>query len=464
MDPTRWKRVEQVYHAALLRPPRERNAFLEFACADDDELRREVDSLLAQPSGDVLEAPAPPQASALVGDAAPELIGRRIGSYLIDARIGVGGMGEVYRARDTRLGRDVAIKVLPVVFATDPGRLARFEREARMLAALNHPRIATIHGLEELDGIPALVLELVEGPTLAERIARGPLGVDDALALGQQIGEALEAAHDKGIIHRDLKPANIKVLPSGDVKVLDFGLAKALSGGESGLDMSHLPTVTGTQLTGLIVGTPAYMSPEQARGHGVDKRTDIWAFGCVMYEMLAGRPPFVGDTISGTIAAILEREPAWDALPSTAGPPLVRTVRRCLEKDLRRRFRDIGDVRIDLQEAMAVPTAVAHQPAAITRRTAIGALIGAAAGAAGMGAVFAFSRDRNIAGRDVMRFPIALPPGYLATSSFLSRLAISPDGTHIACNAVRPGQSTAEWAVASRGVLGFAQELGRRMA
>jgi eukaryotic-like serine/threonine-protein kinase len=218
---------------------RERKAFLDSACAGDDDLRREVQTLLDQPSGDVLKSPAWSPTSDRLADGAPALDGQKFGSYLIDSRIGVGGMGEVYRAHDTRLGRDVAIKVLPAAFATDPGRLARFEREARMLAALNHPRVATIHGLEQLGTIRALVMELVEGPTLAERIARGPLGVNEALALGQQIAEALEAAHDKAIIHRDLKPSNIKVLPSGDVKVLDFGLAKALTGDDSNADMSQ---------------------------------------------------------------------------------------------------------------------------------------------------------------------------------------------------------------------------------
>jgi serine/threonine-protein kinase len=443
MDQARWQRIEQVYHAALLRPLRERRAFLDRACADDEELRREVDTLLAQPSGDALEAPVLSAGGSRAGGA-PPLIGRKIGSYLIDSRIGVGGMGEVYRARDTRLGRDVAIKVLPPVFATDAGRLARFEREARLLAALNHPRIATIHGLEEFDGVRALVLELVEGPTLAERIARSPLGVGEALALGQQIGEALEAAHDRGIIHRDLKPANIKVLPSGDVKVLDFGLAKALADDDSGADMSHLPTVTATEMAGLIVGTPAYMSPEQARGQAVDRRTDVWAFGCVLFNMLTGRRPFGGETLTDTIAAVLTKEPDWAAVPAAVPPNVTRLLRRCLEKDLKRRLRDIGDARLEIEDALAAP--VREHPSTdrrVSRRAAIGALVGAAAGATGMG-MFAFRQGRNAPGREVMRFPISLPAGYLITSSFLSRVAMSPDGTRIACNAVRPNQGTAE--------------------
>ena len=279
------------------------------------------------------------------------LTGRRLGVYHVQERIGAGGMGEVYRARDTRLGRDVAIKILPAVFTSDPERLARFEREARVLASLNHPNIATIHGVEEGDGVQALVMELVDGETLAERIARGPLRVADALAIATQIADALEAAHEKGIVHRDLKPANIKITPAGTVKVLDFGLAKAAEGDAASPDLTQSPTISaiGTR-AGVILGTAAYMSPEQARGLAVDKRTDIWAFGCVLYEMLTGRAAFAGATITDTIAAILEREPDWTRVAS-ASAPLRRLLRRCLEKDSRHRLRDIADARLDLQEA-----------------------------------------------------------------------------------------------------------------
>jgi serine/threonine protein kinase len=332
MDAARWKRIKQIYQAAVQRPPRERTAFLEHACAGDEDLRREVDALLAQPSGS-FNAPELAATAALVTtDAAQSLIGRRIGAYQVDTRIGAGAMGEVYRARDTRLDRDVALKVLPDALAADPIRLARFEREARLMAALNHPRTATIHGFEEVDGIRALVLELVEGPTLAERIARGPVPIREAVAFGLQIGEALEAAHAKGIVHRDLKPANIKIVPGAAVKVLDFGIAKALAGDETGPDISRLPTVTATHVTGLIIGTPAYMSPEQARGEQVDRQTDIWAFGCVLYEMLAGRMAFAGKTASDTLAAVLEHEPDWRVLPRSTPAKLRDLLRRCLDE------------------------------------------------------------------------------------------------------------------------------------
>ncbi len=280
------------------------------------------------------------------------LAGRRLGPYTIHSPLGAGGMGEVYRARDSKLGRDVAIKVLPHVFTADPDRLARFEREARMLAALNHPHIGAIYGLEELDGTPALVLELVEGDTLAERIARGPLSFANALPMATQIAEALESAHERGIVHRDLKPANIKITSDGVVKVLDFGLAKAAGGDRSSPGLSQSAMVTGGVTSeGIILGTAAYMSPDQARGKPVDKRTDIWAFGCVLYEMLTGRVPFPGETISDTVAAILGREPDWRALPA-ATPARVRwLLRRCLEKDPKGRIHDIADARLEIDEA-----------------------------------------------------------------------------------------------------------------
>jgi len=350
-------------------------------------------------------------------------------------------MGEVYRARDTKLGREVAIKVLPRSFVADADRLARFEREARMLAALNHPHIATIYGTEELDGAQGLVLELVEGPTLAERIAQGPLPLKEALTVAQQIAEALEAAHEQGIIHRDLKPANIKFTRNGDVKVLDFGLAKAFAGDTSSPDFSHGPTVTATELRGGILGTPAYMSPEQARGQAIDKRTDIWAFGCVLYEMLAGRVAFPGATISDTIAAILEREPAWDALPHAIPAPVSRLVRRCLEKDPKRRLHDAADVRIDLEDALAGPAHVERgpqKPVGVTRREAIGALVGATFGAAAVGGV-AISRYRGTTPRQLTRFALQVPEGMFSVSPN-TRIAISPDGAYLACNAGPAGR------------------------
>ena len=277
-------------------------------------------------------------------------------------------MGEVYRAADDKLGRDVAIKVLPSSFTADAGRLARFEREARVLATLNHPGIAAIYGYEEADGIRGLVLELVEGRTLAERIAAEPMAVKEALAIAQQIADALEAAHAKGIVHRDLKPANIKLSPDGRVKVLDFGLAKTLDEAEAG-GLSDGATVTaGPSHAGVILGTAAYMSPEQARGKPVDKRTDIWAFGCVLYEMLTGRMAFAGPTMSDTIARILEHDPDWDALPDTTPPRVRQLLRRCLDKDHRHRLCDIGDARLDLNETLtAVEPRTANAPASSRR-------------------------------------------------------------------------------------------------
>ncbi len=282
-----------------------------------------------------------------------ELTGRRLGVYQLHERIGAGGMGEVYRARDTRLQRDVAVKILPHTFTADSDRRARFEREARVLASLNHPNIATIHGVEDADGIHALVMELVEGETIADRLGRGPVPVPDALAMARQIADALDTAHERGIVHRDLKPANIKVTSSGLVKVLDFGLAKAVAGDDTEPD-AHASTVTAfaTQ-EGLVVGTPAYMSPEQMRGQSVDKRTDIWAFGCVLYELITGRAAFARQTISDTIAAILDRDPDWESVHAIAPATVWSLVRRCLVKDPKRRLRDIGDVRIQIDEILA---------------------------------------------------------------------------------------------------------------
>ena len=285
------------------------------------------------------------------------MIGQTLGHYRIIEKIGAGGMGEVYRARDTKLDRDVALKVLPEAFTSDPDRLARFEREAKVLASLNHPNIGHIYGLEEADGVKALVLELVEGPTLADRIAQCPIPLDEALPIAKQIAEALEAAHEKGIIHRDLKPANVKVKDDGTVKVLDFGLAKALAG-DVGSDPSESPTLTAAATrTGVIMGTAAYMSPEQARGKSVDKRSDVWAFGCVLYEMLAGGRAFQGEAIADIVAKIIERNPDFDALPHDVPPSVRLLVRRCLEKDQRDRLRDIGDARIEIKQALAMPPA-----------------------------------------------------------------------------------------------------------
>jgi len=293
----------------------------------------------------------------------PLLPGTRLGPYEIQAPLGAGGMGEVYRARDTRLGRDVAIKALPDAFAKAADRLARFQREAQILASLNHTNIATIHGLEEHDDARYLVLEYVPGETLAERIRRGPLTVEESLEIAKQIAEALEAAHEKGVVHRDLKPANIKIAPDGKVKVLDFGLAKETSTDTSDPDAMNSPTLTVASpaftRAGVILGTAAYMSPEQARGKPVDKRADIWAFGCILYECLTGKMAFGGETVTDTLAAVVKSEPNWRAVPEAVGPRLRELLHRCLQKDPRVRLRDIGDARILISEAPSGDSEVA---------------------------------------------------------------------------------------------------------
>jgi serine/threonine protein kinase len=285
--------------------------------------------------------------------------GTRLGQYEIVGPLGSGGMGEVHRATDTRLGRDVAIKMLPKEVAADPERLARFRREAKLLAALNHPNIAAIHGLEESAGKPFLALELVEGEDLAVRLARGAIPPDEALEIARQIAEAFEEAHAKGIVHRDLKPANVKVTPAGKVKVLDFGLAKAheqesAQPGSSN-DFSKSPTLAPGAATreGVILGTAAYMSPEQARGKAVDKRADVWAYGVVLYEMLAGRRAFEGETVSDTLAAVLKSDPDWEALQAQTPPSIRRLLRRCLNKNPKDRLHEIADARIVVQEVLA---------------------------------------------------------------------------------------------------------------
>jgi serine/threonine protein kinase/Tol biopolymer transport system component len=282
------------------------------------------------------------------------LSGARLGPYQVVAPLGVGGMGEVYRATDSRLGREVALKLLPEDFADDPERHARFEREAKLLASLNHPNIAILHALEHLDGQHALVMELVEGEGLDQLIARGPVAIDQALPIARQIAEALEAAHEHGIVHRDLKPANIRIRPDGTVKVLDFGLAKAWEEESGAGDLTHSPTLTSNRTqAGVILGSAAYMSPEQARGKPVDKRADIWAFGVVLWEMLTGRRLFEGETVTDVLAGVLRADVDWTALPASTPAALTTLLRRCLERDPRRRLRDIGDARIVIDELVS---------------------------------------------------------------------------------------------------------------
>ena len=355
--------------------------------------------------------------------------GTRLGIYEVTAPIGEGGMGQVYRATDTTLGRQVAIKILPDAFASDPDRVTRFEREAKTLGSLNHPHIAAIYGFEKSAGMHALVMELVEGEDLSQRIARGAIPLDEALPIAKQLAEALEAAHEQGIIHRDLKPANIKITPAGAVKVLDFGLAKAASGGPSGPDLTQSPTITngGTQ-GGLILGTPAYMSPEQVRGKPVDKRTDIWAFGCVLYEMLTGHAAFTRETLSDTIAAVLEREPDWRPLAQQTPWTIRRLLRRCLQKDRRLRLHDIADVRLELQEPSSSPEDDLPAARSVPRRrewlawasAAVGVLVAIAAIA------WAWRVERSTPVAPEMRLEITTPP----TTDPVS-FEISPDGRQV---------------------------------
>lgn len=370
--------------------------------------------------------------------------GTRLGPYKIVALLGAGGMGEVYRALDTKLDRDVAIKILPEQFVSDPERVARFQREAKTLASLNHPHIGGIYGLEDAEGVRALVLELVEGPTLADRIAGGPIPLDEALPIAKQIADALEAAHEQGIVHRDLKPANIKLRSDGTVKVLDFGLAKALQPA-SGISttVAASPTITSPAMTrmGVVLGTAAYMSPEQARGQSVDKRTDIWAFGCVLYEMLTGRAAFARATVSDTIAAVLDRDPAWQALPPDTTPVIRRLIERCVDKDRMKRRRDIGDIRNELDEAMSRPVAEPQSAIPSRARTPRFATLGAAAILLGALAAAVALRSGNrvtIAPSAVGRFTIPLIEGEaLATGQV--PLAISPDGQYVAFETARSG-------------------------
>jgi hypothetical protein len=361
------------------------------------------------------------------------VIGSKLAHYEITAHVGSGGMGHVYRATDSKLGRSVAIKMLPEEFASDAERIARFEREARTLASLNHPSIAAIYGLEESDGRSFLVMEYVAGDTLAERIRRGPLPINEALAIALQIATALEAAHESGVMHRDLKPANIKMTKDGDVKLLDFGLAKAFAADQR-TDLSQSPTlsVMATRV-GVILGTAAYMSPEQARGKEIDRRSDIFAFGCVLYEMLTGRQAFEGETASEVLARVIEREPDWGKLPGDVPPRVRELLQRCLEKDPRKRRRDSGDVRLDLEQAIAAPrptVGVAETPSA--RELARGSrarwiALGATATTAVLTAIGILGVTRYWPARETVRFEVPIP-----RLSNPQSFAVSPDGRFLA--------------------------------
>jgi eukaryotic-like serine/threonine-protein kinase len=395
----------------------------------------------------------------------PLVIGARLGPYEILSPLGAGGMGEVYRARDTKLNRDVALKILPQEFALDAERLARFKREAQVLASLNHPNIAAIYGLEDADGAPALVLELVEGPTLADRIANGPIPINDALPIARQMAEAIEAAHEKGVIHRDLKPANVKFTADGAVKVLDFGLAKILEAGgapaggagEAGrvargfspASVTNSPTITTPAMTqlGVILGTAAYMSPEQAKGRGADKRSDIWAFGCVLYEMVTGKRAFEGEDVSDTLATVLKSEPNWKALPEDI-PPVIRILlARCLRKDPKRRLPAIAVAALDMDDALAGPQAMAVNNVHVARgpgRERLAWTIATIAVVSAIALGFAnYFRNPPLDDR-ATRFTIPLPESWRLASAPVP-FKISPDGRRVVFAATDLGSRTMLW-------------------
>jgi Tol biopolymer transport system component len=375
----------------------------------------------------------------------PLSAGTRLGPYEIVSALGAGGMGEVYRAHDTKLGRDVALKILPDTFASDPDRLARFKREAQVLASLNHPNIAIVHGLEHAGDAHALVMEIVEGEDLAQRITRGAMPLDEALPIAKQIAEALEAAHEQGIIHRDLKPANIKVRPDGTVKVLDFGLAKAMEPVGSAPNVSQSPTITTPAMTqsGIILGTAAYMSPEQARGKVVDKRADIWAFGVVVFEMLTGRRAFEGENISVTLASVMMKEPDWGALPALTPVGLRRLLTRCLRKDAKARMRDIGEARLQIEDVLSgAREEIGGSPAAPSRLPGFVAAACAFATVVAAGGLWVVWR-RPLSPPSVTHLQMTVLPADQIVRSIASvrpsrtAMALSPDGRLVVFSAAR---------------------------
>jgi serine/threonine protein kinase len=370
------------------------------------------------------------------------MIGKTLGHYQITSQLGKGGMGEVYQAKDQKLGRDVAIKVLPEEFAKDADRVARFQREAKLLASLNHPNIAAIYGLEKAEGKPFLVLELVDGETLAQRIGKGQLSVEEALGVCRQIAEGLEAAHEKGVIHRDLKPANVMITEGDKIKILDFGLAKALSDETQSIDSSQSPTLTEAMTRpGIILGTAAYMSPEQAKGKSVDKRADIWAFGCILYECLTGKRPFEGETVTETLAAILRGEPDWQALPANVPPNIGLVLRHTLERDMNKRFRDASDARMLIEAAASYPGILQRDSISIwnslRRALPIGVLSLILVSAATGFIVWRVKPSSDT--KSISRLSVNLPPGQRWWNQF-PLLALSPDGTNLAYVALQVGK------------------------
>jgi eukaryotic-like serine/threonine-protein kinase len=362
-------------------------------------------------------------------------IGTHLGTHEIIALLGKGGMGEVYRARDLKLKREIAIKILPDDFSSDADRVSRFQREAEVLASLNHPNIAQIYGLEESDQARCILMELVEGETLADRLKRGPISIEETLKIALQIADALEAAHDKGIIHRDLKPANVKITPDGKVKVLDFGLAKATESAPANAGMSHSPTLSmAATNAGVILGTAAYMSPEQANGFPADQRSDVFSFGCVFYEMLTGRQPFQGRTISEVMASVLVREPDWTLIPANLNPRIHELIRRCLEKDARGRWQAAGDMRVEIERLISDPAGMVSLPQQAAKprplwKGAIPVLVTAIV--VGVIASIAAWNLKPPAPAAVTRFPLALPEAQNFSRTGRQFLAISRDGAKL---------------------------------
>ena len=438
MTRDRWSVISRIYHEASARPADDRDQFVRDASAGDADVERQVRSLLANSSDDSFLRTAVPL-DWRDGQFTPPI--ERVGPFEVRGLLGFGGMGEVYRAHDASLGRDVAIKILPRQFIADRDRMARFEREARVLATLNHPNIAAIYGVEVVppepdaagSGLRAMVLELVEGETLAERLQRGAVPLSEALAIARQVIDALDAAHEKGIVHRDLKPANIKIRPDAVVKVLDFGLSKALDVASAPEERSVTPA-TGHTAEGLVLGTPAYMSPEQARGQSVDKRTDVWAFGCVLYEMLAGVAPFHGDTVSDTISAILTREPDLSALPRATPLHVRRLIERCLVKDARRRLRDIADAGADLDERSVV-FALPPRSSVLSRRVLAALAVVLLVAAASWFAAARFAQRDSSELRET-----GVLERLTYDTGLTSMPAVSPDGQLIAYSSDRGGR------------------------
>ena len=441
MNPDRWRQVADVYESAVERDPAGRTAFLAEACRDDSDLRREVESLLAHDQTSVVVDQDMLAVAAVVLEGASRLQpGTALGPYRVELLIGAGGMGEVYRARDTKLNRDIALKVLPDSVTPDSVRLARFTREANVLASLNHPNIAAIYGFEDGGDVHALVLELVEGPTLADRIARSPLALPEALSIARQIADALAAAHEHGVIHRDLKPANIKVRDDETVKVLDFGLAKPVQDDAPPDSPSQSPSIVSPVVTatGVILGTAAYMSPEQAKGHPAGKRSDVWAFGCVLYEMLTGKRAFEGEDASDTLASVLKTQPDWTALPDGTPPAIRRLLRRSLEKDPRRRLSDMADARLEIDDAqaLAVPEASTETRARVTPRAEHGLAwaIAATLAVALIAAILLWSPWRAVPLPVSQHLTVDLGADAFLSESVggMPQFAISPDGSMLA--------------------------------